>query len=87
VRVRWHPLADARVACTVFGAVLFFVGLWTVHETTTLRALVAGAIPAAIVFGYAFRGFAALGEVVVWTASEVCLRVPEVGARVCLPLV
>jgi len=81
------PSPTLRVACTVYGTVLFFVGLRTVHETTTLRALVAGAIPAAIVFGYAFRGFAALGEVVVWTASEVCLRVPEVGARVCLPLV
>ncbi|WP_128476076.1 YIP1 family protein [Halorussus pelagicus] len=80
------PSPTLRLACTAYGAVLLVVGLRTVHGTSTLRAAVAGAIPAAIVFGYAFRGVAAFGEVVVWTASEVCLRVSELGAQVCLPL-
>jgi hypothetical protein len=53
------PSPTLRAACALYGAVLFFVGLRTVHETSYLRALVAGAIPAALVFGYAFRGFAA----------------------------
>ncbi|UPW00646.1 YIP1 family protein [Halorussus gelatinilyticus] len=78
------PSPTLRGACALYGAVLFFVGLRTVHETSTLRALVAGAIPAAIVFGYAFRGFAAANELVVWNASEVCFRVVELGAEVCV---
>ncbi|PSP55468.1 hypothetical protein BRC82_05925 [Halobacteriales archaeon QS_1_67_19] len=53
------PIPAARVACAAYGAALFFVGLREVHGTSTPRALAAGAIPAALVFGYAFRGFAA----------------------------
>jgi hypothetical protein len=53
------PSPTLRIACAAYGAALFVVGLRTVHDTSTLRAAVAGAIPAALVFGYAFRGFAA----------------------------
>jgi hypothetical protein len=80
------PSPTLRAACAVYGAALFVVGLRTVHDTSTPRALLAGAIPAALVFGYAFRGFAAMEELVVRTASEVCLRVPELGAEVCVAL-
>lgn len=80
------PSPALRVACGVYGAVLFFVGLRRVHGASSLRAVVAGAIPAALVFGYAFRGFAALGELVVWNANEVCLRVVELGAKTCMPI-
>jgi hypothetical protein len=56
------PSPTLRAACGLYGAGLFFVGLRTVHDTSLLRALVAGAIPAGLVFGYAFRGFAAIAE-------------------------
>jgi hypothetical protein len=80
------PSPTIRAACTIYGAGLFFVGLRVVHDTSLLRALVAGAIPAAIVFGYAFRGFAALKEVVVWNSDVVCLRIVEFGSEVCVAL-
>jgi len=80
------PSPTLRVGCAVYGSVLFVIGLRTVHDTSAVRALVAGAIPAALVFGYAFRGFAALGEVVVLRGNEVCLRVVEVGFELCLPV-
>lgn len=80
------PSPTLRAVVTAYGAGLFFVGLRTVHDTTAPRALVAGAIPAALVFGYAFRGFAAMQELVVRRASEVCLRIPELGAEVCVAL-
>ena len=56
------PSPTVRAACAIYGAGLFFVGLVTVHDTSLPRVLVAGAIPAALVFGYAFRGFAAIAE-------------------------
>ena len=80
------PSPTLRAACAVYGAALFFVGLRTVHDTSALRALVAGAIPAVLVFGYAFRGLAALDEVVVVRADEVCLRAVELGWEFCVAL-
>ena len=80
------PSPTIRAACALYGAGLFFVGLRTVHDTSLLRALVAGAIPAALVFGYAFRGFTALGSVVGWNGDVACLRVVELGAEVCVAL-
>ena len=56
------PSPTVRAVCAIYGVGLFFVGLVTVHDTSLPRALVAGAIPAALVFGYAFRGFAAIAE-------------------------
>jgi hypothetical protein len=56
------PIPALRATCAVYGAFLFFVGMREVHDTSALRALLTGAIPAALVFGYAFRGFGALGE-------------------------
>ncbi|NEU56223.1 YIP1 family protein [Halorussus sp. MSC15.2] len=80
------PSPTLRAACATYGAALFVVGLREVHDTSAVRALVAGAVPAALVFGYAFRGFAALDELVVRHAGEVCLRLAELGAEVCAPL-
>jgi len=34
-----------------------------VHGATVRRAVLASAVPAAVLFGYGLRGFAALGEV------------------------
>lgn len=54
------PVPGLRVACAVYGTVLLVLGLATVHRTTLLRAALAGAVPSALVFGYGFRGFGAL---------------------------
>ena len=57
------PSPELRLIATGYGAVLLILGLRIVHDTSVLRAIVAGAIPAAIVFGYGFRGFAAARDV------------------------
>ena len=56
------PFPPLRIACTAYGAVLLVVGIAEVHGTSLARAAVAGALPAAFVFGYAytFRGFTAM---------------------------
>lgn len=53
------PVPELRVLCTGYGAALLVVGLREVHGTGLARAALVGAVPAALVFGYAFRGFAA----------------------------
>jgi hypothetical protein len=53
-----HPVV--RLACGAYGTLLLFVGLTVVHEASPGRALLAGLVPAALVFGYGFRGVAAL---------------------------
>lgn len=55
------PIPELRVACCLYGSALLLVGLTTVHRTTSGRAALAGALPAALLFGYGFRGFDALG--------------------------
>lgn len=62
------PVTEVRVVATLYGAALLVVGVAEIHRAGLLRALVAAAIPAALVFGYAFGGFAALGELLAaWT--------------------
>lgn len=56
--VPWPPL---RVACCLYGAGLLVVGTAVRHRTTVPRAALAVALPAALVFGYGFGGFAAAG--------------------------
>jgi hypothetical protein len=53
-----------RAACAVYGTALYVVGLGHVHDLSMPRALALGAVPAAIVFGYGFRGFSALSALV-----------------------
>jgi len=53
----WIPVSSVAAACTLYGAGLLTLGLATVHETSLPRAIVAGVIPAALVFGVGFRGF------------------------------
>lgn len=48
-----------RLLSTVYAAGLLVLGLTVVHETSPLRAALAGAIPATLLFGYGFRGVAA----------------------------
>lgn len=55
------PIPSLRVLCAAYGTGLLVVGLAEVHGTSFRRGLLAGVVPAAIIFGYGFRGFAALG--------------------------
>ena len=54
------PVPGIRAACCLYGAALLVVGLAVVHDTSTGRATIAGALPAALLFGYGFGGFDAL---------------------------
>ncbi|MFB6166521.1 MAG: YIP1 family protein [Haloarculaceae archaeon] len=56
--IPWPPL---RVACCLYGAALLAVGTAEVHALAPWRAAAVAALPAALVFGYGFRGFAAVG--------------------------
>jgi len=53
------PIPALRVACAAYATVLYVAGLSRVHDLSTARAAVLGVIPAAVAFGYGFRGFAA----------------------------
>jgi hypothetical protein len=57
------PFPTIRVACAAYGAFLLVLGLSEAHEISLARAAVAGALPAALVFGYGFGGFGALEAV------------------------
>lgn len=54
------PVLAVRIVATGYGAYLLLVGIETVHGLGRRRAAVAAAVPAALVFGYGFRGFDAL---------------------------
>lgn len=56
------PVPALRLLCTTWGAALLVLGLAVVHGTTVVRAALTGAIPATLLFGYGFRGFAAAGD-------------------------
>lgn len=53
------PVPALRLACACYGAVLLFVGTGVVHRVGPARAALAAALPAALVFGYGYGGFAA----------------------------
>jgi len=53
------PIPELRVLCGAYGAALLAIGIRTVHGTTGKRAALVAAVPAAVVFGYGFRAFAA----------------------------
>ena len=58
------PIPAVRVVCTLYGFVLLTVGLAVVHDAPYSRVLPAAAIPGALVFGYAFRGFGAANDLI-----------------------
>jgi hypothetical protein len=60
----WLPVPAVAAVCTLYGVGLLILGLAVVHETSLLRAIVAGLIPATLVFGVGFRGLWALASVV-----------------------
>lgn len=53
------PVQSLRLACGLYGAALLVVGISVVHRTSIRRAAVASALPAVLVFGYAFGAMAA----------------------------
>ena len=57
------PSSTIRVLCAVYGSVLLAVGIAVVHGTSYRRAVPATVVPAAIGFGYGFRGFGAATSV------------------------
>jgi len=57
------PSPEVRVVVAAWGAALYVLGTATVHDLRLPVAAVVGAVPAAIVFGYGFRGFHALSLV------------------------
>lgn len=54
------PVVSVRVVATAYATYLLVVGLVIVHGATWRRASLAAVVPAALVYGYGFRGFAAL---------------------------
>ena len=56
------PVVELRALVTVWAFALVVYGIHVVHDTTIKRAFLASAIPASLAFGYGFRGFAAVGE-------------------------
>ena len=54
------PVPVLRAACAGYGAVLLAVGIGEVHDVSLGRAALVSALPAALVFGYGFRGFDAV---------------------------
>jgi hypothetical protein len=54
------PVPEVRAAVAVYGALLYVLGVGEVHGTRLEPAAVLSAVPAAIVFGYGFRGFEAI---------------------------
>jgi hypothetical protein len=57
------PVPAVRLACAAWGALLLAVGTSVRNDASPLVALAASAVPAALVFGYGFRGFAAAAAV------------------------
>jgi hypothetical protein len=49
------PLPGLRVACGLWGGGLYVLGTSRVHRISLPRAIVLGAVPAVLVFGYGFR--------------------------------
>lgn len=58
------PYPGVRVLATAYGAVLFVLGLSEIHDVSLPTSVAVGAVPAALVFGYVFRGFGALATLV-----------------------
>ncbi|MFB6089902.1 MAG: YIP1 family protein [Halobellus sp.] len=50
------PIPAVRAGCALYGTALLVVGLRVVHGTTTARAILAGAVPAVLLFGTVFGG-------------------------------
>jgi len=57
------PVPEIRLLAAAYGTLLLAIGTSEVHEISLGRAAAVVALPAALAFGYGFRGFAALSAV------------------------
>ena len=57
------PFPGVRLLAAAYGAVLLVVGMSEVHDLSLPAAAALSAVPSALVFGYAFRGFASFSAV------------------------
>lgn len=65
------PSPSLRVVATGYASVLLVIGISDVHEVALPKAAALAAVPAALVFGYGFRGFAALRDLTGLTWTDV----------------
>ncbi|WP_411965809.1 YIP1 family protein [Haloferax sp. YSMS24] len=56
------PIPGLRALCVVYGATLLTIGISEVHQTSLAKAALGAAVPAGVVFGYAFGGFRAISN-------------------------
>jgi hypothetical protein len=56
------PAPELRAAVTVWGAVVYVIGVSEVHGPWFEPAAILSAVPVAILFGYGFRGFDAIAS-------------------------
>ena len=69
------PIPVLRVACAVYGSILLVVGIDELHDIGFPKVLPLVAAPVAIIFGYGFRGFLAVEQLLVdvgygWVVRE-----------------
>jgi hypothetical protein len=69
------PYPKLRVVATAYGALLLVVGVSEVHDVSLPRAAALASIPAVLVFGYGFRGFAAASTVTGVTWADIAALV------------
>jgi len=58
------PVPALRAACVAYGTALYVIGLGRIHDLSLPQAVALGAMPAAVAFGYGFRGFDAVRRLV-----------------------
>ena len=65
------PYPTLRLLAAAYGAVLLVVGTSEVHDLSLPAAAALSAVPSALLFGYAFRGFASFSAVTGLTWADV----------------
>ena len=69
------PFPVVRLAAAAYGALLLVVGMSEVHDLPVPTAAVLSALPSALVFGYAFRGFASFSALTGLTLADIAALV------------
>lgn len=69
------PSPEVRLLAAAYGALLLVVGMSEVHDLSLPAAAALSAVPSALVFGYAFRGFASFSEVTGLTWADLAALV------------
>lgn len=78
------PSPILRLCCTIYGTALLVVGMSVVHDVSLPKTLPLVGVPAAIIFGYGFRGFAALQELLVRAGYENVVRTIDTALTLTL---